>query len=215
MNIPQKFIYLLDRLTPLFKILETKRADWFENKFDLVNWVKEDDFVLDIGCGVGDVTIKTSQHTSNKVIGIDIEDFRRKGNKSNEKFIFIKADVYNLPFKENSFSKITVFWTLHHLNNPIIALKEIMRVLSFKGEIIILEDIVERQNSFKTSFTKLYDKIINLEFNRHPHSNYSIKEWENIISKNFNIEILETKEYPWFTKYKLLKFGLIRLEKLF
>ncbi len=148
-----------------------------------------------------------------KVIGIDIEDFRRVGNKNGVNFHFCIANASRLPFSEKSFDCVTAFWTLHHINDPLKILQEIDRILKVGGQLIILEDLIENTQSFKGYLTKIYDKIINLEFSSHPHSNQSLDQWNRMITQKFNYQVIELLEIPWFTRFNLLKFGLLRYIK--
>lgn len=69
---------------------------------------------LDVGCG----------DAKHGLIGIDV---RRTPQ------VTILSSVENLPFKQNTFDKITMIMLLEHLTNPIIALVEAKRVLAPNG----------------------------------------------------------------------------------
>lgn len=214
MNVAQKLIYKIDSYTPLFKVIETKRAQWFDNNFNVQQWLENDPLVLDIGSGVGDITKILQKYTSQRVIGLDIEDFRRLENRATSFFDFLRGDCNCLPFQNNVFDVVTLFWTLHHIPKPINVLKEVNRVLKPSGQLIILEDLIERDNALNKWTTQIYDKIINLEFSSHPHSNLSLKEWNSLITINFPFRAIELKSIPWFTPWKILRFGLLRFIKL-
>ncbi|MBZ0180293.1 MAG: methyltransferase domain-containing protein [Melioribacteraceae bacterium] len=214
MNSVQKLIYKLDKHTPLFKYIETKRANWFEKNFSVREWFKNNPSVIDLGSGVGDVTRILQKYTSKRIIGLDITDFRRLENKEIDYFDFIIGDCKNLPFSDNTFETVTVLWTLHHISDPFIVLQEINRILKPTGQLIILEDLIERDNALNKWTTQIYDKIINLEFSSHPHSNLSLKEWNSLITINFPFRAIELKSTPWFTPWKILRFGLLRFIKL-
>lgn len=213
MNAAQKIIYKIDSYTPLFKVIETKRAQWFDNNFNVQQWLENDPLVLDIGSGVGDITKILQKYTSQRVIGLDIEDFRRSENRATSFFDFLRGDCNCLPFQNNVFDVVTLFWTLHHISKPINVLNEVNRVLKPSGQLIILEDLVDENSSTKKIITQLYDKIVNLEFSSHPHSNMSLKKWSSILSSNFPLQEIELRAIPWFTPMKLLQFGLLRYKK--
>ncbi|NUN08637.1 MAG: methyltransferase domain-containing protein [Ignavibacteriaceae bacterium] len=213
MNNAQKFIYWLDRKSPVFEKIELARANWFESKFPLKEWFKNCQCILDIGAGVCDITAKMKKYTEGTVVGVDVEDFRRNGNKSSTMFEYCMADAKFLPFKEKSLDCVTVLWTLHHIGNPIKVLDEIDRILTPNGRLIILEDLVDNKLGFRGYFTRIYDKIINLEYASHPHSNMSLDGWNMMIKNKYGYTPVELLEIPWFTKYHLLKFGLLRYVK--
>ena len=79
MNALQKGVYWLDRYTSIFKFVETRRAAWFVRRFSPQQWLSGNESILDVGCGVGDITRRMAMLTSGTVIGVDREDFRRKG----------------------------------------------------------------------------------------------------------------------------------------
>lgn len=213
MNKPQKFIYLIDRWTPIFGSLEVARANWFAQKYELSKWFEKKSLILDIGSGVGDITKKIKDNTSGRVIAIDIEDFRRRGNRQQNSFDFIIADAKKQPLKSDHFDCATLFWTLHHTSDPMSIISEVNRILKRDGEIIILEDIIDDRKGFRGYFTRFYDKAINLEFVSHPHMNFSINQWHDMIIKSFDYRCIQLSEKPWFTPFKLLKFGLLRFVK--
>ena len=49
------------------------------------------------------------------------------------------ADIFNLPFQDNSFDHIFVCFVLEHLQEPVKALKCLKRVLKSKGTITVIE----------------------------------------------------------------------------
>lgn len=213
MNRAQRLVYWLDKKTKIFEKIEISRADWFEKTFDLAQWFSNCNQILDIGAGVCDITKRICKYSNAKVVGIDIEDFRRKGNRKNIQFDFCITDASNMPFKNSSFDCVTVFWTLHHISNYNSVLKEIDRLLKNGGQLIILEDLVNDDFAFRGCLTRIYDKLVNLEFSSHPHTNQSLKEWDRFISNSYGYNSIELREIPWFTKWNLLKFGLLRYIK--
>jgi SAM-dependent methyltransferase len=84
----------------------------------------------------------------------------------------ICADLYHLPFRNNSFPFVCIFQTLHHLPDPAPALKEIYRILqpggyAFIGEEPIWQNINLRlwRRGFQLTFwEQLLKKILILPF---------------------------------------------------
>lgn len=52
---------------------------------------------------------------------------------------FRKADIYDLPFKDETFDSVIICFVLEHLRNPLQALKETKRVLKKGGKLIAIE----------------------------------------------------------------------------
>jgi ubiquinone/menaquinone biosynthesis C-methylase UbiE len=102
--------------------------------------------ILEAGCGVGAQTkIMASGNPGSKFISVDIsedslmeaEKLIRSLNITNVEFE--QADIYKLPFKDEVFDDAIVCFVLEHLNNPVHALHEVMRVLKKGGNLIAVE----------------------------------------------------------------------------
>ncbi|HML05222.1 MAG TPA: methyltransferase domain-containing protein [Methanobacterium sp.] len=103
-------------------------------------------FVLEAGCGVGAQTIMLAKNSPDAhITSIDISEESIKHAKtliekngfSNVKFQ--TADLFNLPFEDESFDHIFVCFVLEHLQDPIAALKSLKRVLKKGGSITVIE----------------------------------------------------------------------------
>ena len=94
--------------------------------------------ILEIGSG-GGYAISHIKKTNIDYVPLDIPIASLKGIKSISEIIIypVSGDAYNLPFKDNHFSVIILSEVLEHLQDPKAALKEICRVLSDDGILII------------------------------------------------------------------------------
>jgi len=102
--------------------------------------------VLEAGCGVGAQTkIIATKNPDSNFISIDLsEDSIREakelvnslGIKNVE---FKQADIYNLPYKDETFDCVIICFVLEHLHNPKQALYELKRVLKSGGTMIAIE----------------------------------------------------------------------------
>ncbi len=102
--------------------------------------------ILEVGCGTGAQTkIITVKNPGSYFISVDISgEYLNKakymidslGIKNVE---FQKADIYNLPFKKESFDHVFVCFVFEHLSNCIKGLNEIKRVLKKNGKIMLIE----------------------------------------------------------------------------
>lgn len=106
----------------------------------------EGNFVLEAGCGVGAQTrIIASKNPGTNFISVDISnDSLKEAKRMKEVFgisnvDFRQADVYDLPFSDETFDYVIVCFVLEHLNNPIKALSELKRVLKVGGKLIVIE----------------------------------------------------------------------------
>ena len=101
---------------------------------------------LDVATGTADLAIMLASLQPKKVIGIDIS--QQMLNKGDEKIIeanvqdivsLQKADSENLPFADNTFDAATVSFGARNFENLDKGLREMYRVLSPGGILIILE----------------------------------------------------------------------------
>ena len=205
-------IFWLDKWTDLLGIIERKRAVWILNNFPIDKWMINSSKVLDIGSGIGDIPTLLHRRTSNEVFGIDLVDYRRKEIKYLNKFYFIIANCYNLPFLNNQFENVLFLVTLHHLWEPHKAIKEAMRVLKHNGRLIILEDIIGHPKSWLTLLTKFIDGLINLNFVGNPNTQKSQNDWL-ITIETLKLNIIHSYTISWGPFFKSLKLGIFILEK--
>lgn len=91
---------------------------------------------LDMGCGKGD---HFQYIKSRNFIGIDInKDLLNLAKQEYPNAQLTRADIFNLPFKDNSFDTIVSIYVLEHLANLPVVLREVNRVLrGGGGEFII------------------------------------------------------------------------------
>ncbi len=117
-----------------------------------------DEKVLDVGCGLGRMTIGVARHlNTGKVIGIDIWDkMEIPGNSPERAYAnaqiegvldrveFETGNVLSIPFADNLFDVVTsssVINNLHGDSEKIRAFEEIFRVLRPGGKFLLLEPL--------------------------------------------------------------------------
>ncbi|MEP2102495.1 MAG: methyltransferase domain-containing protein [Parasphingorhabdus sp.] len=130
------------------------------------NWIEPQDHLLEVGSGPGSV-VEVFREQGLDVTALDIAD-----NSITDDLKPIVYDGDEMPFENRSFDAALLLTMLHHTPNPEHILREAARV---SKRLIIMEDIYD--TPVQAAYTKLTDKITNMEFIGHPHSNRSHAEW--------------------------------------
>jgi demethylmenaquinone methyltransferase/2-methoxy-6-polyprenyl-1,4-benzoquinol methylase len=114
----------------------------------LVRWseAKPGAKVLDCATGTGDLAIefKKAVGPTGQVIGTDfcasmLDKAPAKAKRSNLDVQFQLADVMQLPFEAQQFDVCSIAYGVRNVSDPILALKEMARVVRPGGHVMILE----------------------------------------------------------------------------
>jgi len=102
--------------------------------------------ILEAGCGVGAQTITLAKNSPDALItSIDIsetslDEARKKAAAAGLTNVFFEqADIFNLPYVEESFDHIFICFVLEHIARPIKALRELKNYLRGGGTITVIE----------------------------------------------------------------------------
>jgi SAM-dependent methyltransferase len=104
----------------------------------------QDDIVLDVACGPGIVVCAFAPH-ARKAIGIDytpamLDQARKRAADIGVRNVgWDQGDAYSLPYPDGSFSIVVTRYSLHHLEQPETALREMMRVCAPSGRIVVVD----------------------------------------------------------------------------
>ncbi|MDD5192590.1 MAG: methyltransferase domain-containing protein [Candidatus Nanoarchaeia archaeon] len=143
---------------------------------------KPNENVLELGCSSGFLT----QHLG-KIIAIDTsEDMLKIAHGKNPLAKCIPADMFEIPFKDESFDKVVTMRVWNHLNKVdlIRAIREAKRVLKKRGYLIF---DAEEKNLLRKIVAFFYQKITKITGFR--IYQYSLKELKRILyQEGFRIE---------------------------
>lgn len=134
---------------------------------DFARFVKNGDKVLDLGCGNGklrllfkDVKIDyTGVDNANELLKIGQE--RDEFSLVNQKFV--QADVWQLPFADNTFDAVFFMAVLHHLPGKDLrlkALQEVKRVLKPNGILVMTNWNRYKKESLSSIIDYTFKKLI-------------------------------------------------------
>lgn len=114
-----------------------RRLETYLKIFKELNLPK-DALILDLGCGAGTYCRALKKLGYHNIIGLDYSfAVLKKAQKKTNNIPLINADIYNLPFKNQTFNHIVCIGVFQALTNEKAALFEIKRILK-KGGILIL-----------------------------------------------------------------------------
>ena len=100
--------------------------------------------VVDAACGTGNIALKLAKKDYfDDVVGIDIsarslDIARQNAQKSNTKITTLTSDMQKLPLEDNSVDMLVGCAFLHHLPQPDLFMKEVLRVLKPGASFIII-----------------------------------------------------------------------------
>ena len=100
----------------------------------LKNIILEGDKILDVGCGLGHyyISLKKRVKQEFQYVGIDVtEDYIKKAKiifKDEENVNFRKGDIFNIPFKNDSFDIVMCNNFFHNLPSIDKPIHELLRV---------------------------------------------------------------------------------------
>lgn len=193
-----------DYLTPL---LEQTPATWAlirANEIRHLDKVKFGSPILDVGCGDG-LVAKIIQSKRNQRFdwGIDLSaqeiEFAKKSGSYKKCKV---ANVYNLPFKDGSFSTVFSNSVIEHIPNLDLALSEMSRVLKKGGQFVItvptpyltsyLIGVIFFKKIGMKSLADLYGKFFNWMFKH--HNLFNEKQWGKILSRH-NLKLINHTYY--------------------
>ncbi len=96
--------------------------------------------LLELGAGAGRNTPRYQGFSQIVLLDYSLSQLQQAMQKlgQNQRFIYVAADIYRLPFVDGLFDTATMIRTLHHMAAPLAALKQVRSTLQ-PGAIFILE----------------------------------------------------------------------------
>jgi ubiquinone/menaquinone biosynthesis C-methylase UbiE len=116
---------------------------------------------LDVAAGTAPIARLSKQFS--EIINITSTDITDTGikvldDKEKEDLVFVKADIFNMPFPDNSFEVISAYDVMEHLIDPYRAMAECIRVLKHDGLFHIVvpnpNTIFTRANNPRTTYQR-------------------------------------------------------------
>src|SRR3990167_3816434 len=114
---------------------QTRKSDWKEFHIFL-NYIKDGDFIADLGCGNGRFYDFIKKYRKISYIGIDNNEKLLKHAQSERKVQFIHGDLLSLPLDNEITDVAVAIASLHHIPSNKFreqAIKEVYRILKKNG----------------------------------------------------------------------------------
>ncbi len=179
--------------------------------------IRRDAKLLDVACGTGDFAIAAGKFGVDNIIGADLslnmlKLFRKKTDKIKGKTVQAVAEA--MPFKNESFTNITVAFGVRNFYDISEGFKSFYRILTTEGKVTIIEFRLPK-NKFVRKFYLLYfNKVLPLigkMISKDPEAYTYLPESVNTFDKNVNIpQLLETAGFKNITAH-LLTFGIVQI----
>ncbi|MGQ9721252.1 MAG: class I SAM-dependent methyltransferase [Candidatus Jordarchaeum sp.] len=147
--------------------------------------ILDKDIVLDAGCGAGRHTMEASKWHDSKFVAVDrslselkrlkyVLDLMAEKGELKGNAVLIVGDVLQLPFKDESFTKIICTEVLEHLYKDVKGIKELVRVLKNHEEMAI---------SVPTPYTEHLFGNLSYEYFRTPGGHVRIYKKRELLQK--------------------------------
>ena len=162
--------------------------DFFENLYNskvnqelckkVAERMSSNDNVLECACGTGMISV----HIATKCRSLVATDFSqgmlaksRKRCKNIKNIRVEKANILQLEYPNESFNKVVAANVIHLLDQPDIAISELIRVCKKGGKIIIPTYIITKEHGISTILIRLinhFTKTFLYQFNEQSYKNF-------------------------------------------
>lgn len=168
--------------------------------------------ILDIAAGTGSSSAPLAEAGA-EVIALDFsQGMIESGRKRNPALTFVQGDAMKLPFGENEFDVTTISFGLRNTQDPVVAMREALRVTKSGGRMVICEFSHPTNKAFRTLYMKYLmgalPKIAKKTASNPEAYIYlaqSIQAWPNQVDLGAKMEEAGWKNVAW----QNLTFGIV------
>lgn len=108
--------------------------------------------VIDLGAGTGYLSLELAKH-ARVVFAIDqsqnmLEQIKARADRQNLSNVFtLISDVNSISFHSNQIDIVTMNMALHHIQDPVLIIREIHRLLNEEG-IVVISDVMKHEGAW-------------------------------------------------------------------
>ncbi len=156
---------------------------------DYLLMLKETSFVhgksiFEFATGSGRMTALLTRLNFNVITGdlsfTQIADAEKRITYSfQNKVKYVRLNLESIPFAENSIDNITCVNTIHHLDNPVKCMKELIRIHSGKGKLLLAD--------FNDEGFDVMDRLHKVRYgNIHPHGSANWQQLKDLLHNAYS-----------------------------
>ena len=132
---------------------------------------KENDFILDVACGTGDVALAIcqTQTPSLKIVGLDFAPKMLINAKKKIRIVnqfktisLMTADALYLPFRKSVFSAVTMAFGIRNIIDKQQVLQSFYDILSPGGRLLVLELTTPSKGTLRWAYLYYFQEILPL-----------------------------------------------------
>ena len=156
-------------------------------------------FLLELGAGAGRNTPRYKNYQRIALLDYSRTQLEQARDRLgiSDRYIYVAADIYHLPFIDAVFDGATMIRTLHHMADPLLALSEVRRVMGSDGVFIlefankrnfkaILRYILKKQDWNPFSLEPVEFAELNFDFHPQAIKRY-LSENQFVIEKQLSV----------------------------
>ncbi len=191
--------------------------NYWRRKALKITKVGSESYLLDVACGTGDVAIEAYRQGVKNIIGVDFSHnmlglFKKKSEWIDGRLV--QATAEQMPFRDNTYTNITVAFGVRNFYNIIEGFKSFHRVLKQNGKVTVIEFQMPENKIFKALYKFYFKQILPLVggivSNNKTAYKYLPESVEEFDEKITLVDLFKEAGFSSIKKYKLT-FGIVQV----
>ena len=153
--------------------------------------LRDDESLLDVGCGTGKLLLKTAELFPNaRLVGLDISEgmfqaAQKRVREGGLNISFQTGDVQHIPFLDNSFDGVVAMHMLYHAPDIHQALAEMARVVKPDGMILITANSMKSRTKLRLLKAQAA-VVLGREIFTDPNMRFNLEIGMEMVASHFN-----------------------------